>query len=180
MIMALIVAGHDSTTSLIGNSLIAILRDAHQRDWVTANRNFPDSAVDELIRFDGPILSVARRAKRDVVIAGQLVGKGSFLINLIIAGNRDPREFSNPEKLNFSRQESDHVGFGVGIHQCVGAPIARAVMREAVPRFVQRFPLTEVQAGSIWLKNLSNRGLEIMPVNLNENSLAIGVEESYV
>lgn len=175
MIMALIVAGHDSTTSLIGNALIAILSDPQQRDWVSANRNFPDSAVDELIRFDGPILSVARRATRDVVIAGQFVSKGSFLINLLIAGNRDPREFSEPEKLNFSRQESEHVGFGVGIHQCVGAPIARAVMRDAVPRFVQRFPLTEVTEGCVWLKNLSNRGLAAMPVKLNESAPAISL-----
>jgi cytochrome P450 len=180
MIMALIVAGHDSTTSLIGNALKAILSDPQQRDWVSANRNFPDGAVDELIRFDGPILSVARRAKCDVLIAGHFVSQGSFLINLLIAGNRDPREFSEPEKLNFNRQESDHVGFGVGIHQCVGAPIARAVMREAVPRFIQRFPLTEVAEGCVWLRNLSNRGLATMPVKLNQSAPAISAHESHV
>ena len=181
LVMAMIIAGHESMTGLIGNALHAILLDPACKAWVLGHADFPETAVDELIRYDGPILSMMRRAKRDVVIAGQVVGQGSFLFNVLNAGNRDPRRFSDPDRLDFERPEPAHVGLGTGIHQCLGAPTTRIVIREAVPRFIRRFPNATVADGCIWLRNISIRGLVTFPVVLN-NSMAAdkGVSRSDV
>jgi cytochrome P450 len=172
LFMAMIVAGHETMTGLIGNALHAILSEPRCGNWVLGNLNFPESAVDELIRYDGPVLSIVRRAKRDVVIAGQVVGEGAFIFNVLNAGNRDPRKFSDPDRLDFDRPQPAHVGLGTGIHQCIGAPMARIVIRETVPRFVHRFPNATVADGCIWQRNISIRGLLALPVILNGSQVA--------
>ena len=167
LFMAMIVAGHETTTGLIGNALYAILGDPHSRQWILDNPDFPETAVDELLRYDGPVLSLVRRANRDVVIAGQVVPQGAFIFNVLNAGNRDPRQFSEPDRLDFGRPQPAHVGLGTGIHQCVGAPMARRVVSVAVPSFVHRFPDAALADGRIWQRNISIRGLSALPVTLN-------------
>jgi cytochrome P450 len=173
LFMAMIVAGHETTTGLIGNALRAILSDLRCRRLILGNPDFPEAAVDELLRYDGPVLSIMRRAKRDVVIAGQVVEEGSFIFNVLNAGNRDPRKFSDPDRLDFNRPQPDHVGLGTGIHQCVGAPMARRVIREAVPRFVHRFPNATLADGCVWQRNISIRGMLALPVILNGSQAAM-------
>jgi cytochrome P450 len=113
------------------------------------------------------MLSIMRRAKRDVIVAGQFVPQGAFIFNVLNAGNRDPREFSDPERLDFDRPVPAHVALGVGLHQCVGVPMTKVVVREAIPRFVRRFPNAAITDQCIWLNNISIRGLLAMPVLLN-------------
>lgn len=172
LFMAMIVAGHETTTGLIGNALHAILGDPRSRQWILDNPDFPETAVDELLRYDGPVLSLLRRANRDVVIAGQVVRQGDFIFNVLNAGNRDPRKFNDPDRLDFDRPQPAHVGLGTGIHQCVGAPMARRVVRTAVPRLVRRFPDAALADGRIWQQNLSIRGLLTLPVTLNASQVA--------
>jgi pimeloyl-[acyl-carrier protein] synthase len=167
LFMALIVAGHEAMTGLIGNGLHGILRDSRCKNWILGHPDFPEAAVDELLRYDGPILSIMRRAKRDVIVAGQLVPEGAFIFNVLNAGNRDPREFSDPERLDFDRPVPAHVGLGVGLHQCVGAPMTKVVVGEAIPRFVRHFPNATLTDRCVWLNNISIRGLQAMPVLLN-------------
>jgi cytochrome P450 len=167
LFMAMIIAGHETTTGLIGNALYAILSGPGSRQWILDNPDFPETAVDELLRYDGPVLSLMRRANRDVVIAGQVVQQGAFIFNVLNAGNRDPRQFSDPDRLDFGRPQPAHVGLGTGIHQCVGAPMARRVVSVAVPRFVHRFPDATLADGRVWQRNISIRGLSALPVTLN-------------
>ena len=180
LFMAMIIAGHETMTGLIGNALHAILSDSRCRNWILDKPNLPEAAVDELIRYDGPVLSIMRRAKRDVVIAGQVVGEGSYVFNVLNAGNRDPRKFRDPDRLDFSRPQPDHVGLGTGIHQCLGAPMARRVIREAVPRFVHRFPNAAVVDGCVWQRNISIRGMLALPVILGGSQATMeGASTSY-
>lgn len=174
LFMAMIVAGHESQTGLIGNALHGIFSDSRSRNWLLQDRDIPETVVDELIRYDGPILSMMRRAKREVLIGGQVVGEGEFIFNVLNAGNRDPRQFNDPDRLDFDRPQPAHLGLGTGIHQCVGAPMARIVIREAVPRFVRRFPHAAVAEGCVWLKNISIRGLLKLPLVLDSRQDALG------
>lgn len=167
LFMAMIVAGHETTTGLIGNAIRAILSDPGCRKWVLGRSDFPEAAAEELLRYDGPVFSVVRRARHDVVVAGQFVGEGAFIINILNAGNRDPRKFSDPDRLDFERLQPAHLGLGTGIHGCIGAPMARSVIRVAVSRFVHRFPNATVADGCTWQRNLSVRGMLALPVILN-------------
>lgn len=167
LFMAMIVAGHETTTGLIGNAIRAILSDPGCRKWVLGRSDFPESAAEELLRYDGPVFSVVRRARHDVVVAGQFVGEGAFIINILNAGNRDPRKFSDPDRLDFERLQPVHLGLGTGIHGCIGAPMARSVIRVAVSRFVHHFPNATVADGCTWQRNLSVRGMLALPVILN-------------
>ena len=167
LFMSMIVAGHETSTNLIGNALRAVMLDANARDRIGGPVDLPEAAVDEFVRYDGPVSSMLRRAKRDVVIAGTVVPKDSFLFSMLISANRDPRQFQAPDRLDFDRPLPAHVGFGVGIHRCVGAFMARIVVREAVQSFMRRFPNSRIIGeGCVWQRNTSLRGLAVMPVDL--------------
>jgi len=167
LFMSMIVAGHETSTNLIGNALRAVMLDPNVRDRVVAPVDLPEAAVDEFVRYDGPVSSMLRRARRDVVIAGTVVPEGSFLFSMLISANRDPRQFEAPDRLDFDRPLPAHVGFGVGIHRCVGAFMARIVVREAVQSFMRRFPNSMIIGeGCVWHRNTSLRGLAVMPVDL--------------
>jgi cytochrome P450 len=168
--MSMIVAGHETSTSLIGNALHAILIDPSARARVAGPAELPEAAVDEFIRYDGPVASMLRRAKRDVVIAGTVVPEGSFLFSMLISANRDPRQFSSPDRLDFDRPLPTHLGFGVGMHRCVGAFMARAVIRKAVQAFLRQYPEAVIDGECIWQKNTSLRGLTTMHVNLGRRA----------
>jgi pimeloyl-[acyl-carrier protein] synthase len=168
--MTLIVAGHETQTSLITNALYALFTDSRSRDWVIKRDGIGEDAVDEFIRYDGPVFSLIRRARCDVPIAGQLVRKGEFVFNILIAGNRDPRKFHDPDRLDLTQPRSSHLGLGAGIHRCVGATMARKVVREAITQFVRRFPsASAVRDQCVWQRNMSLRGLSSFPVRLRSS-----------
>jgi pimeloyl-[acyl-carrier protein] synthase len=165
--MTLIVAGHETQTSLITNALHALFMDSKSRDWVNARGGIDEDTVDELMRYDGPVFSLIRRARRDVTVAGQRIREGEFVFNILIAGNRDPRKFNDPDRLDLTRPRSSHLALGTGIHRCVGAPMARKVVREAITQFMRRFPAaTAVRDQCVWQRNMSLRGLSSFPVRL--------------
>jgi 4-cresol dehydrogenase (hydroxylating) len=142
------------------------MSDAHSRQWVLAHQGIGEGAVDELARYDGPVLSLIRRARRDVTIAGKLVREGECVFSMLNAGNRDPRKFPEPNRLDFDRPRPTHLGFGVGIHACLGAMLARAVVREAVTQLFAAYPDVALLPGCTWQRNLSIRGLVTLPVEL--------------
>jgi len=172
MFMTMIVAGHETSTNLIGNSLYGILTSPGCRAWVAAHDGITEAAVDELIRFDGPVFSLIRRAKCDVAVGGTLVKEGSFVFSMLNAGNRDPRKFSDPDRLDFDRLLPPHLGLGAGMHRCVGASMARIVVREAVNGFMRSFPSAGVADGCVWQRNMSIRGLAAFPVRLRQDENA--------
>jgi cytochrome P450 len=169
LFMSMIVAGHETSTNLIGNALRAVMLDPKARSQVAGKVDLPEPAVEEFVRYDGPVSSMLRRAKRDVVIAGTVVPEGSFLFSMLISANRDPRQFEEPDRLELDRPLPAHVGFGVGMHRCVGAFMARFVAREAVQAFMRRFPNSMIIGkGCAWHRNTSLRGLAVMPVDLGQ------------
>lgn len=165
LFMSIIVAGHETTTNLIGNAIDNLIADADARRHVTTNGALSEHEVDELIRFDGPVLSMLRRAKRDVVVAGQRVKQGDVVVSVLSAANRDPRRHAQPDRLDFQRSDSGHLGLGVGMHRCVGAAMARCVTGLAVPAFHSRFSKASVGIG-VRHRNLSFRGYASLPADL--------------
>jgi pimeloyl-[acyl-carrier protein] synthase len=172
LFMAIIVAGHETSTNLIGNALHGVMTDVRVRDWIVDNGGVTERSVDEFVRFDGPVWSMIRRAKQDLSIAGQLIREGDFVFSMLNSGNRDPRRFPTPDRLDLDRPWPEHVGLGVGIHRCVGAGMARVVVREAVSQFVAAFPHAAIGGPLEWQRNMSIRGLNTFPVALDARARA--------
>ena len=166
MFMTMIVAGHETTTNLLASAVHGVLSDRRARDWVRARGGVPEAAVDELIRFDGSVFSLIRRARRDVVLAGTPVREGACVFAMLNAGNRDPRQFPEPDRIDFERPRPAHLGFGAGLHACIGASMARTVVSVALSALVHAWPDAAVEPGCAWHSNMSIRGLVRLPVRL--------------
>ena len=127
MIALLIVAGHETTVSLIGNATLALLTHPEQRAALDADPSLLPCAVEELIRYDGPVERTLNRwATVDVELGGQTIRRGDNVIVILGAADRDPDRFDGPDMLDLAaKRESRHLGFGRGSHFCLGAPLAR-------------------------------------------------------
>jgi cytochrome P450 len=163
----LLFAGHETTTHLIGNGALALLG---QPEAARAWRDDPmltAPAVEELLRYDGPTAAMVRIAREDVAIGGRVIRRGDRLFLMISAANRDPRQFPDPDRLDLRRADNRHLGFGHGIHFCLGAPLARLEGQIALPALLGRFPgLAPGRAAPEWLDSLVFRGMRSLPVAL--------------
>jgi cytochrome P450 len=140
-IFQLIVAGHDTTTTFIGNAVVALLGDPKQLEMLRADVNRIPAAVEELLRYDAPVPhSTFRYAAEPVEIGGQSIPEGAQVIVCLAAANRDPSRFSEPERLDLGRAQERHLAFGHGIHHCLGAPLARLEGQLALRSLIWRFP----------------------------------------
>ncbi|MFA4082829.1 cytochrome P450 [Mycobacteroides salmoniphilum] len=119
-------AGHETTTNLLGKAVLALGADREALSLLRASEGVPTSAVEELVRFDGPVQSVTRWAYRDVHLAGNDIPRGTRVVAVLGAANRDPARFPDPDALCLDRGAGCGVGFGHGIHYCLGATLARA------------------------------------------------------
>jgi cytochrome P450 len=133
-------AGHETTTSLITNSVVALLRHPDQRARLISEPELAESAVEELLRFDSPVQMTDRLALEDVELSGRGIRKGQIVAVLIGAANRDPEAFHDPDRLDLGRADNHHIAFGHGHHFCLGAALARAEAELAVPALFARFP----------------------------------------
>jgi cytochrome P450 len=161
----LLFAGHETTTNLIGNGALALLRHpAAARAW----RDDPEltaPAVEELLRYDGPTAAMVRVAREDLQLDGHAVKGGDRLFLMINAADRDPRQFGEPDRLDFRRPDNRHIAFGHGIHFCLGAPLARLEGQLALRALVARFPeLAPGSAAPVWLDSVVFRGMRSLPV----------------
>jgi cytochrome P450 len=163
----LLFAGHETTTNLIGNGALALLRDpTAARTWREAPA-LTASAVEELLRYDGPTAAMVRIAREDLPIDGRMVRRGDRLFLMINAANRDPRQFTEPERLDLRRADNRHLAFGHGIHFCLGAPLARLEGQIALPALLARFPKLALRPDAPeWLESLVFRGMRSLPVAL--------------
>jgi cytochrome P450 len=161
----LLFAGHETTTNLIGNSVLALLRNsAAARTW-REDPALTASAVEELLRFDGPTAAMVRVAREDLPIDDRVVHRGDRLFLMINAANRDPRQFHEPDRLDLRRADNRHLAFGHGIHFCLGAPLARLEGQVALPALLARFPrLSPRGEAPEWLDSLVFRGMRSLPV----------------
>ncbi|MBB3131340.1 cytochrome P450 PksS [Paenibacillus rhizosphaerae] len=136
----LIVAGHETTTNLIGNGILALLQHPQQTRLLRDNPSLLPSAIEELLRFSGPIMYSYRFAGEDMTMHGKTIRKGEMMLFTLAAANFDPQKFSNPEVLDITREENEHLAFGKGIHHCLGAPLARLEGQIAFGTLLQRLP----------------------------------------
>ena len=165
----LLFAGHETTTQMIANGTLALLRHPAQFDDLKANLDDVDliqNTVEEVLRYDGPSLSMVRVAGEDFSWEGQEIKQGDRVFLFMCQGNRDPRVFRDPDVLDIRRDDAKkNFTFGYGIHFCVGAPLARLEGEIAFPLIFKRFPNLElVNPDPPWTDSILTRGMIEMPV----------------
>lgn len=166
----LFAAGFETTSNLIGNGLAALLTHPDQLRLLMRSPELSANAVEELLRFDTPIQTNGRTALRATTIAGVEVDQGDIVLTLLGAANRDPARYSDPDKLDLTRESPSPLSFGSGIHFCLGASLARAEVTELLPRMLTRFPNLELGGEPRWRKGLTFRGLSTLPLSLRGSS----------
>ncbi|HEX4250877.1 MAG TPA: cytochrome P450 [Pseudonocardia sp.] len=162
----LMTAGHETATNMLSNALLTLLRHPDQLKLLRAEPELLDTAIEESIRFEGPVQIAARIADRDRELRGLALRAGQPLIAMIGAANRDPDTFTDPDRFDISRREGPNVGFAQGAHYCLGAALARAEMRVVLPAVLDRYPalrLAEDQPS--WQPTLDFRGPERLLVH---------------
>ncbi len=161
----LLVAGHETTVNLIGNGTLALLRHPDQLRRLREDPGLIGSAVEELLRYDGPVQRTARIPSADVRFDGLTIGKGEMVMPFIGAADRDPAQFPDPDRLDITRTDNRHIAFGWGIHFCLGAPLARVEGQIAISALVQRLPkLALATDRPEYRQSLTLRGLTTLPV----------------
>jgi cytochrome P450 len=169
MITLLIFAGHETTSNLIGIGTLMLLEHPDQLAKLKANLSLIPSAVEELLRFNGPVtMPVPRFATEDLELAGQQIKQGDLLITALISANRDERQFTDPDELDIARALNRHVAFGQGIHICLGAPLARLEGDIAFTTLLRRLPQLRLNApheSITWRVSANLRGLTALPVS---------------
>ena len=164
-VVLLLVAGNETTTNLIGNGMLALLRHPDEMRKVRDSSSRVPSAVEEMLRFDSPVQLTTRMAKTDLEIHGTKIQKGDWLYLVVGAANRDPAQFSDPDRFDVTRIENKHIAFGAGAHFCLGAPLARLEAQIAVRALRDHFPTLRVGEATIEYRNNFNlRGLKSLPV----------------
>lgn len=161
-------AGHETTTNLIGNATLHLLRHPDQLARLRANPDLIDSAIEEVMRFDGPTNALVRVVAEDHERHGKSLREGERVFVMVNSANRDPRKFDNPETFDIERQQNRHLTFGQGIHLCLGAKLAREEGRVAIMALFDRFPdmTLDPEEGPEWLDAMVPRGTRRLPVRL--------------
>jgi cytochrome P450 len=162
------VGGQETTTNLIGNGTLTLLRHPDELQRLRADLTLIPSAVEEMLRFESPSQHTARLAPRDLVLGGQQIRKRQATIAVMAAGNRDPRRFPDPNRFDITRKDNRHLAFGWAAHFCFGAPLARIEGQVTFERLLRRFAnLALDPAPLVWRNNLGLRGLKALPVALH-------------
>ncbi|MFD7923243.1 cytochrome P450 [Streptomyces sp. NPDC059740] len=141
MVAAMIMAGSDTVRAFVGNAVLALLDHPAQRQLLVSRPDLTPCAVEELLRFDGALsTALFRIATTDVELHGTPIPAGSPVIAALLSANRDPAQFSDPDRLDLTRSPNRHLGLGHGLHNCLGAALARVEAEVALPALFRRFP----------------------------------------
>ena len=164
--VTLLVAGHETTTSLIGSSLYTLLRHPEQWRLVQDDPGLLRPAIEEVLRYESPVSRQPRVVRADTVLGGKTLRKGQTAFQMLNAANRDPAHFADPERFDIRRQDSRHMGFGFGIHFCVGALLARTESHIALSTVMRRMPEIRLAAEAPdWdVDRRNGRVLKTLPV----------------
>src|SRR5690242_16786395 len=163
------VGGQETTTNLIGNGVLALLRNPDQLEKLRSDLSLIPSAVEELLRYESPSQHTARLAPEDTILGGKRILKRQAVIAVMAAGNRDPERFPDPDRLDISRTENRHLAFGWAAHFCFGAALARIEGQTAFELMLRRLPNWTLDPGPlVWRSNLGLRGLTKLPIHFEQ------------
>jgi cytochrome P450 len=160
-------AGHEATVNVVGNGMTALLTHVDQLSRLRAHPALVPGAVEELIRFDSPLQLFERTATADTEVAGVLVESGTKIAALLGAANRDPAVFAEPDRFDVARADNPHLGFGAGIHFCVGAPLARVELQASLATLLRRFPALALAEPPQRRPEFVIRGVRSLPVTVH-------------
>lgn len=164
------VGGQETTTNLIGNGLLTLMRNPEQLARLRDDPSLINSAVEELLRYESPSQHTGRIAREDVQIGGKEIRKGQAVMAIMAAANRDPERFPDPDQLILDRSDNKHLAFGWSSHFCFGAPLARMEGQIAFETILRRLPNLEAAPGPLtWRNNSGLRGLMALPVTFTPN-----------
>lgn len=163
----ILIAGHETTASLLASSVLALETLPAERAQIRDAADLMPTAVEELLRFEGPAKMVGRVARNDLELGGQSLPRRARVLLVLSAANRDPAVFDHPEELDLGRDPNPHLALGFGEHFCLGAHLARLEMSIALPSLYRRFPNLRVATEQPeWRRTLVTRTLEALPVVL--------------
>jgi cytochrome P450 len=162
----LLFAGHETTSGLLANGACVLLSHDEARSLLANNRSLWPSAVDELLRFEGPAKVMTRKATEDRTWCGVDIGERDTVYLVILAANRDPAVFADPDAFDVTRDPNPHFGFGWGLHHCLGAALARLEARIALRRLFERFPNLYLTDSVRWGGGVIGRGVLSVPVSI--------------
>lgn len=168
-VVILLLAGNETTTNLIGNGMLALTRFPDELERLRRAPELTPSAIEEMLRYDGPVQSTVRHLRQEAEIAGTIVPPQTMIFVLVAAANRDPAQFKDPDRFDIARSPNDHLAFGEGIHFCIGAPLARMEGAIAIGLLLERFKRVRPAApesplkykGSFFLRGLASLPLEV-------------------
>ncbi|HZQ95666.1 MAG TPA: cytochrome P450 [Candidatus Sulfotelmatobacter sp.] len=160
------VGGQETTTNLIGNGVLTLLRNPAEMRRLREDPSLIPSAVEEMLRYESPSQHTGRIAPEDVTLGGKRIRKGQAVMAVMAAANRDPERFPEPDRFDVTRKDNRHLAFGYAAHFCFGAALARVEGQEVFEAIVRRLPELEVRAAHLtWRNNLGLRGLISLPVS---------------
>ncbi|SEO98272.1 cytochrome P450 [Paenibacillus sp. OV219] len=163
----LLVAGHETTVNLISNTMLALLEHPEQHALLLSQPALTASAVEEALRYEGPVQQTSRLTSAEYSIGGQTIKQGQFVTVMLGAANRDPAQFNEPDRFLIERTPNRHLAFATGAHFCLGAPLARMEGEIALSVLMQRFPeMRFIDEYPNWRPNMLFRGLGTMQVQL--------------
>lgn len=163
----LLSTGHETTTHLIGNGLLALLQKPEQLGKLRSQPALLEPAIEEMLRYDSPVQITYRSTLEDAIVGGKLIRKGDLVNTILGAANRDPERFLDPDCFDITRNEGRHLGFGVGIHFCIGAPLVRLEAEILFLTILRRFPNMRLATETLqWQEHPIFRGLKSLPVRL--------------
>ncbi len=170
MVFLLLIAGHETTVNLIGNGALALLRHPDQMDRLRQQPALGKSAIEELLRFESPLETATERySSEDVAISGVTIPQGETVYAVLASANRDERQFPDPDTLDIAREPNRHLAFGMGVHYCLGAPLARLEGQIAFETLLRRAPNLRLAISPEklrWRGGLVLRGLRSLPVTV--------------
>jgi cytochrome P450 len=168
MVSLLLIAGHETTVNLIGNGMLALMEHPQQMERLRADPALIKPAVEELLRYDGPLETATERfAREDVTLSDVTIPRGEMVFAVVASANRDETQFKDADLLDLTREPNRHLAFGQGVHFCVGAPLARLEGQIAINSLLQRIPDLRLGVPSQALRRrpgLVLHGLKSLPV----------------